>query len=57
MTTLLSVSAVYVVAEPLDLRKSIDGLALAVATSLGASPLSVSVYVFVNRGGDKVKLL
>lgn len=57
LTTLLSASAVYVVAEPVDLRKSIDGLALAVETSLGASPLSGSVYVFFNRGGDKVKLL
>lgn len=57
LTTLLSANAVYVVAEPVDLRKSIDGLALAVESSLGASPLSGSVYVFFNRGGDKVKLL
>ena len=57
LTTLLSATAVYVVAEPVDLRKSIDGLALAVETSLGTSPLSGSVFVFFNRGGDKVKLL
>ncbi|WP_082054050.1 IS66 family insertion sequence element accessory protein TnpB [Methyloterricola oryzae] len=57
LTTLLGASAVYVVAESVDLRKSIDGLALAVATSLGASPLSGSVYVFFNRGRGKVKLL
>ena len=57
LTTLLSASAVYVVAEPVDLRKSIDGLALVVESSLGCSPLSGSVYVFFNRGGDKVKLL
>jgi transposase len=57
LETILSATAVYVVAEPMDLRKSIDGLALAVETSLGASPLSGSVFVFFNRGRDKVKLL
>jgi transposase len=57
LATILSATAVYVVAEPCDLRKSIDGLALAVETSLGASPLSGAVFVFFNRGRDKVKLL
>jgi transposase len=57
LTALLGTSAVYVVVEPVDLRKSIDGLALAVETSLGTSPLSGSVFVFFNRGRDKVKLL
>jgi transposase len=57
LATILSATAVYVVAEPCDLRKSIDGLALAVETSLGASLLSGAVFVFFNRGRDKVKLL
>jgi len=57
LATLVNASAVYVVADPCDLRKSIDGLALAVETSLGHSPLSGSVFVFFNRGRDKVKLL
>ncbi|QXP83599.1 IS66 family insertion sequence element accessory protein TnpB [Methylococcus sp. Mc7] len=57
LATLLSATTVYVVAEPCDLRKSIDGLALAVESSLGHSPLSGSVFVFFNRGRDKVKLL
>ena len=57
LATLVNAPAVYVVAEPCDLRKSIDGLALAVASSLGTSPLSGSVFVFFNRGRDKVKLL
>ncbi|BBA33182.1 transposase [Methylocaldum marinum] len=55
LATILSAAAVYVVAEPVDLRKSIDGLALAVESSLGHSPLSGAVFVFFNR--DKVKLL
>ncbi len=57
LATILSAAAMYVVAEPVDLRKSIDGLALAVESSLGSSPLSGSVFVFFNRGKDKVKLL
>jgi transposase len=57
LATLLSATAVYVVAEPCDLRKSIDGLALAVETSLATSPVSGSVFAFFNRGRDKVKLL
>jgi transposase len=40
-----------------DLRNSVDGLALAMESSLGTSPLSGSVFVFFNRGRDKVKLL
>lgn len=57
LATILSAAMVYVVAEPCDLRKSIDGLALAVESCLGHSPLSGSVFVFFNRGRDKVKLL
>jgi transposase len=57
LTALMGATAVYVVAEPVDLRKSIDGLALAVESSLGTSPLSGSVFVFFNRSRDKVKLL
>lgn len=49
--------AVYVARDAVDLRKSIDGLALWVETSLPVSPLSGSVFVFFNRQRDKVKLL
>ena len=50
-------TTVYVAREAVDLRKSIDGLALWVETSLRVSPLSGSVFVFFNRQRDKVKLL
>lgn len=49
--------AVYVARDAVDLRKSIDGLALWVETSLPVSPVSGSVFVFFNRQRDKVKLL
>lgn len=49
--------AVYVAAEAVDMRKSIDGLALAVQESLPVSPRSGALFVFFNRARDKVKLL
>jgi transposase len=48
---------VYVAAEAIDMRKSIDGLATWVQDSLPVSPLSGSLFVFFNRARDKVKLL
>ena len=50
-------TAVYVAAQAVDMRKSIDGLALAVQESLPLSPRSGALFVFFNRGRDKVKLL
>jgi transposase len=50
-------TAVYVAEGAVDLRKSIDSLALLVQTSLPVSPLSGALFVFFNRGRDKVKLL
>lgn len=49
--------AVWLVGEAVDMRKSIDGLAQAVVDSLQRQPLSGEVFVFGNRGRDKVKLL
>jgi transposase len=49
--------AVWLVSEAVDMRKSIDGLAQAVVDSLHRQPLSGEVFVFGNRGRDKLKLL
>jgi transposase len=51
------VPAVYLHREPVDFRKSINGLAVIVETAMGLSPLSGSVYVFCNRRRDKLKVL
>lgn len=40
-----------------DLRKSIDGLAALVQESLGVSPFAPTLFVFCNRGRDKLKML
>ncbi len=39
------------------MRKSIDGLALMVSEVLELNPLSESLFVFCNRGRDKLKIL
>ena len=49
--------AVWLVGEAVDMRKAIDGLAQAVVDTLQRQPLSGEVFVFGNRGRDKIKLL
>jgi transposase len=43
--------------EACDMRKSIDGLTPAVSEILQANPTDGTVYVFINKGRDKIKLL
>lgn len=47
----------YVCAEPVDMRKSIDGLSQLVTPLLSADAFSGSVFVFLSRRREKVKLL
>ena len=47
----------YVYAEAVDMRKSIDALGQIVAMTMGLSPLSGHVFVFIARRRDKAKLL
>ena len=47
----------YLYMEPVDMRKSIDGLAALVETELELSPMLPALFVFCNRGRDKIKLL
>jgi transposase len=47
----------YVCAQPVDMRKSIDGLAALVRPLLGADAFSGQVFVFVGRRRDRVKCL
>ena len=48
---------VYLAADPVDMRKSIDGLALIVQLKFKLDPFSESLFVFTNRGKDKLKIL
>ena len=47
----------YVCAEPVDMRKSIDGLSQLVEPLLAGDAFSGSVFVFMSRRREKVKLL
>lgn len=48
---------VYLYAEPVDMRKSIDGLSILVEQEMALSPLDEALFVFCNRSRDKIKLL
>jgi transposase len=57
MLTLSSAVRVYLAAEPVDLRKGFDGLSGATRTIIEADPLSGHMFVFVNRRGNRMKIL
>jgi len=48
---------VYVATQPVDLRKSFDGLSNAARELLLKDPLSGHILVFLNRRRNQVKLL
>lgn len=43
--------------EPVDMRRSFDGLECLVRDGLGEDPLSGSLFVFSNKRRDRAKLL
>ena len=48
---------VYLAPGTTDMRKSIDGLAMIVSELLELDPFSESLFVFCNRGRNKLKIL
>jgi transposase len=48
---------IWLCVEPVDGRKSFDGLSAVVTTHLNGDPLSGDLYVFKNRRGDRLKIL
>ncbi len=42
---------------PVDFRKQIDGLILIVADTLNKDPVSGQLFVFRNKGADKLKMI
>ena len=48
---------VYLHREPVDFRKSINGLAVIVEQDMALSPYQESVFVFCNKQRDKLKIL
>lgn len=48
---------VYLATTPCDLRKSFDSLSVVVRDQLGDDPLSRTVFVFINKARNRIKLL
>ena len=48
---------VYLYQQPVDMRKSMNGLSVIVEQEMALSPFSKSIFVFMNKRRDKVKML
>lgn len=48
---------VYVCESPVDMRKSINGLSVLVEGTLSLDPFAPHLFVFCNRGRNKIKVL
>jgi transposase len=48
---------VYLATGATDMRKSIDGLAAIVSQSFELDPFDASLFVFCNKGRDRLKIL
>jgi len=48
---------IWMVVEPVDMRRGIDGLSLIVQQTLAHSPCAGSAFVFCNRAGNRIKVL
>jgi len=48
---------VYLYSKPVDMRKSINGLAIIVEQEMVLSPFDPALFVFCNRQRDKIKIL
>ena len=57
MLSLPSSVSIFLYTEPTDMRKSFDGLSGIVRSALGADPTDGSLFLFVNRRRDRLKIL
>lgn len=48
---------IFFYAEPINMKKSIDGLSMMIAQHVSSKIQGGTYYVFYNRGKDKVKIL
>lgn len=57
MLTLAANVRIYLHTQPTDMRKSFDGLCGLVRSVFKADPLDGSLFLFINRRGDRLKML
>ena len=48
---------IFLYGQAADLRRGYDGLAAIVQDAMGEDPLSGSLFIFVNKRGNRIKLL
>lgn len=48
---------VYFAVQPVDLRKSFDGLAVTASSTLAKDPARGGLFVFLNKRGNQVRVL
>jgi transposase len=48
---------IFLVADPVDMRRSFDGLSAVIVERLGCHPMAGSLFLFRGRGGDRLKIL
>jgi len=48
---------IFISVDRVDMRRSINGLSLLVQDVLQQNPLSGHLFMFANKGGDKLKIL
>ena len=48
---------IYLHRDPVDFRKSINGLSVIVEEAMGLSPFAAGLFVFCNRHRDRLKVL
>jgi transposase len=49
--------SIYISIHPVDMRKSFDSLAAIVKHSFNKNPLDGTIFVFINRVADRLKIL
>ncbi len=57
MLSVPSTVPIFLCTQPTDMRKGFDGLSGIVRGAFGADPLDGSLYLFVNRRRDRIKIL
>ena len=57
MLTLASQMQIYLHTQPTDMRKSFDGLSGLVRSVFHADPIDGSLFLFINRRRDRIKML
>ncbi len=57
MLNVPSTVSIFLHTQPTDMRKGFDGLSGVVRETFGANPLDGSLYLFINRRRDRLKIL